>query len=207
MKNILIIILISFLIFYIFLLVWWYKYPAEFFGLKYTIKDNEKKITDFKEGPYLFVVDHSHPAYMDIMIMSQEIHQKVEKPEDFYLVSKKCKGAYDYPIYYTGYNILEITKGTTEKCIEKLNMGKNVVVFLQEKFKGKGIYHMLKETGAKLVLVKKRLIENKYGKKLTNDLRWSGIKYSISYNEINDYPIEEKDEQNFMEWTKDKLFS
>lgn len=47
-------------------------------------------------------------------------------------------------------------KNTVKKCIDKLN--NNIVIFLSEKdSKHKAIYHIIKETKYKLLLIKKKI--------------------------------------------------
>jgi len=199
------IILLVLIILYLTVIYIWYLYPSGFWGIKYK-NTGDIKINDLKDNPYLFIIDHSEPAFTDIMIMSEEIHNHSDS-DKFNLISTKCKGFNANMYYYTKYNIIQTEGDTVKKSIEKINKKENVVFFFKKHFKGKGIYHVLKQNNIPIVLVKKKLVKNPNNKELKNEiLKYNGMEYEINYELIKDYDIENKNGEEFMDWVKEKLF-
>jgi len=198
-----------FILFYLLIINIWYYNPTWFFGINYKVKDNVK-IDKIVDTPSLIVVDHGHHGYVDVMIMSDEILKSKTKIK-FNLLSRFCvdNPRFNYFYYRTKYNIVEVEKGTVSKCIDLLNKKENVVVFLTEKMAGKGIYHILKETKAPLVIVKKKNIklykedkDNIFRNKIR--LNFEG-EYEIEYKKLYDYNTDKKPEE-FMNYIKNNLF-
>jgi len=205
MKKVYYVILI-FILLYSFLIFLWVLYPASIFGLKYNVT-SRLKFKDLNKGPYLFIVDHRDPPHTDIMIMSQEVHNS-KNPEKFTLLSGRSERFYTNFLYYTKYNIIEKKSNTTQKCIDKLKNNENVVIFLRDDSKGKGIYYILKETNIPIIFVKKKLIKNSTNKKLENHIfKYRGMEYNIDYNLISEYDIKNKNSEEFMNWIKKNLYS
>ena len=204
--KIIIFLLISFLIFYIYCVVLWYLNPSRLLGIKYNVK-GKYNINDFNNRNYFFIVNHDNPCHTDIVIMSNEINKAKEGDKKYVFFSGKCDKICDYVYYKNKYEILQHTNNSIEKCKNiLLEDKKNLVFFLRPDAKGNGIYHILKQTKKPLVLVHKTLTKNPNNPNLSsNKLLFRGMEYDIEYELINDYPIE-KPAEDFMEWIKIKLY-
>ncbi len=74
--------------------------------------------------------------------------------------------------------------GTIEKCTKKLKNGENVVIFLNKDKESNGIYHIIKNSSCKVVLVNKKVVSNITNPKLKNNfIAMYGMKYEIMYQE------------------------
>lgn len=145
---------------YITFIILWYFFPTGIVNLKYTIQGKEIRDAPDMKGK-LFIVDHRENPFVDILIMSNESRKMKYKN---YLVSAGSERAriINYLPKITPFCVINITKGNTvQKCIDLIHDNKNVIIFISnEVSKRTGIYHILKETEARAILVKKK-IENK----------------------------------------------
>jgi hypothetical protein len=146
---------------YLIFIILWYFFPTGIVNLKYTVHGKEIRDAPVTKGK-LFIVDHRENPFVDILIMSNECRKMKYKN---YLVSAGSERAkiINYLPKITPFCVINITKGNTvQKCIDLINDNKNVIIFISnEVSKRTGIYHILKETDAKAILVKKK-IENKH---------------------------------------------
>ena len=103
----------------------------------------------------------------------------------------------------TPYTLIDIDKNIknnkTKELITKLKNKENVLIFLFEKDKSKGIYYILKETKKPLILINIEDKEDKLDKIFNKNME-------LSYRKLDNYPIEKKPE-DFMIWLKDKLYN
>lgn len=140
-------------------IILWYFFPTGIVNLKYTVDGKEIRDVTTDKGK-LFIVDHRENPFVDILIMSNEC-RKMKNIN--YLVSAGSERAkiINYLPKITPYNVINITKGNTvQKCIDLINDNKNVIIFISDEVsKRTGIYHILKQTNTKAILVKKK-IEN-----------------------------------------------
>ena len=144
---------------YITFIFLWYFFPAGIVNLKYTVQGKEIRDEQTTKGK-LFIVDHRENPFVDILIMSNEC-RKMQVIN--YLVSAGSQRAkiINYLPKITPFNVINIPqKNTVQKCIDLINQNKNVIIFIsKEVSKRTGIYHILKQTNANAVIVKKN-IEN-----------------------------------------------
>lgn len=144
---------------YITLILLWYFFPTGIVNLKYTVQGKEIRDEQTNKGK-LFIVDHRENPFVDILIMSNEC-RKMQGIN--YLVSAGSQRAkiINYLPKITPFNVLNIPqKNTVQKCIDLINQNKNVIIFISnEVSKRTGIYHILKQTNANAIIVKKK-IEN-----------------------------------------------
>jgi len=145
---------------YITFIILWYFFPTGIVNLKYSVDGKEIRDAPHTKGK-LYIVDHRENPFVDILIMSNECRKMKYKN---YLVSAGSERAriINYLPKITPFSVINIAKGNTvQKCIDLINDNKNVIIFISnEVSKRTGIYHILKETNAKAILVKKK-IENK----------------------------------------------
>ena len=144
---------------YITFIFLWYFFPTGIFNLKYTVYGKKIRDEQTNKGK-LFIVDHRENPFVDILIMSNECR----KMQDInYLVSAGSQRAkiINYLPKITPFNVINIPqKNTVQKCIDLINQNKNVIIFISnEVSKRTGIYHILKQTNANAIIVKKK-IEN-----------------------------------------------
>ena len=134
-------------------------FPTGIVNLKYTVQGKEIRDEQTTKGK-LFIVDHRENPFVDILIMSNEC-RKMQVIN--YLVSAGSQRAklINYLPKITPFNVINIPqKNTVQKCIDLINQNKNVIIFIsKEVSKRTGIYHILKQTNANAVIVKKN-IEN-----------------------------------------------
>ena len=144
---------------YITFIFLWYFFPTGIFNLKYTVQGKEIRDEQTNKGK-LFIVDHRENPFVDILIMSNEC-RKMQVIN--YLVSAGSQRAkiINYLPKITPFNVINIPqKNTVQKCIDLINQNKNVIIFISnEVSKRTGIYHILKQTNANAIIVKKK-IEN-----------------------------------------------
>lgn len=145
---------------YIILILLWYFFPTGIVNLKYTV-DGEKIRDAHENKGKLFIVDHRENPFVDILIMSNECRKIKNKN---YLVSAGSERAriINYLPKVTPYKVINIKNANTvQKCIDLINDNNNVIIFISnEVSKRTGIYHILNNTNAKAIIVKKK-IENK----------------------------------------------
>ena len=200
-KIILILSLVYLLIIYL-----WYLYPSNFFGIKYK-NTGELKLKDLNKGPYLFVVEHEDDAFVDTMVMSQELHNHSNKNQKYNLITRDCNEKFLKLPYLSKYNTIKVKGKTVEKCIDKIKNKENIVIFLRKNIKNKGIYHILKETKIPIVLVKKKLIKNQVKESRPIIIRYINTQWEINYNLYDNYEIEKNEPEEFLNSLKDKLFN
>ena len=144
---------------YITFIFLWYFFPTGIVNLKYTVQGKEIRDEQTNKGK-LFIVDHRENPFVDILIMSNECRKRQDIN---YLVSAGSQRAkiINYLPKITPFNVINIPqKNTVQKCIDLINQNKNVIIFIsKEVSKRTGIYHILKQTNANAVIVKKN-IEN-----------------------------------------------
>ena len=144
---------------YITFIFLWYFFPTGIVNLKYTVQGKEIRDVQTNKGK-LFIVDHRENPFVDILIMSNECR----KMQDInYLVSAGSERAkiINYLPKITPFNVINIPeRNTVQKCVDLINQNKNVIIFISnEVSKRTGIYHILKQTNANAIIVKKK-IEN-----------------------------------------------
>lgn len=151
----------------------WYFYPSGFFNIKYkVVKGEDLKNTNGKKGN-LYIVCHDDNPLVDVMIISNEV-KKIKKKSHLIAGNSGNFTWINYLPKLTPYNIIRVKDGnTTKKCIDIINNNENVFIFLKSKRTATGIYHILSETKARAILVKKNLDgnydhNNKKFKMLTN---------------------------------------
>lgn len=144
---------------YITFILLWYFFPTGIINLKYTVQGKEIRDEQTNKGK-LFIVDHRENPFVDILIMSNEC-RKMQRIN--YLVSAGSERAkiINYIPKITPFNVLNIPqKNTVQKCVDLINQNKNVIIFISKEVSKKtGIYHILKQTNANAIIVKKK-IEN-----------------------------------------------
>ena len=144
---------------YITFILLWYFFPTRIVNLKYTVHGKEIRDEQTNKGK-LFIVDHRENPFVDILIMSNEC-RKMQGIN--YLVSAGSQRAkiINYLPKITPFKVINITNGNTvQKCIDIINDKKNVIIFITNEDSEKtGIYHILKQTNANAIIVKKK-IEN-----------------------------------------------
>ena len=144
---------------YIIFIFLWYFFPTGIVNLKYTVQGEEIRDVQTNKGK-LFIVDHRENPFVDILIMSNECRKIKNKN---YLVSAGSQRAkiINYLPKITPFNVVNIPqKNTVQKCIDLINDNNNVIIFISnEVSKRTGIYHILNNTNAKAIIVKKK-IEN-----------------------------------------------
>ena len=140
----------------------WYYYPTHVTNTEYK-NIGKIKMEDIKGEKILFVADHEHSNMSQISILSNEIWKN--KTTFVFLMRKHLLWAKKIKFYLSKNDRLVQTNNTVEKSINLLNNeNKNLVIFLKnkhEEHQGKGIYHILNKTNARLILVKKRKIGEK----------------------------------------------
>ena len=140
----------------------WYYFPTQVTNTQYK-NVGKLKMEDIKGEKILFVADHEHTNMSQISIMSNEIWKN--KTTFVFLMRKHLLWAKKIKFYLSKNDRLVQTNNTVEKSINLLNNeNKNLVIFLKnkhEEHQGKGIYHILNKTNARLILVKKRKIGEK----------------------------------------------
>ena len=144
---------------YITFILLWYFFPTGIVNLKYTVHGKEIRNVQTNKGK-LFIVDHRENPFVDILIMGNEC-RKMQGIN--YLVSAGSQRAkiINYLPKITPFNVLNIPeRNTVQKCVDLINQNKNVIIFISnEVSKRTGIYHILKQTNANAIIVKKK-IEN-----------------------------------------------
>ena len=142
---------------YIILILLWYFFPTGIVNLKYNIVDGVELRDNPSNIGKLFIVDHRENPFVDILIMSNEC-KKMENIN--YLVSAGSERAriINYLPKITPYEVINITKGNTvQKCIDLINDNKNIIIFISDEVsKRTGIYHILKQTNANAIIVKRK---------------------------------------------------
>lgn len=176
---------------YITLILLWYFFPTGIVNLKYTVHGKEIRDEQNNKGK-LFIVDHRENPFVDILIMSNEC-RKME--EINYLVSAGSQRAkiINYLPKITPFNVINIPqKNTVQKCIDLINQNKNVIIFISnEVSKRTGIYHILKQTNAKAIIVKKKIENIKFnswedrlldiiGKR--QEIKYIDFKYNLNHS-------------------------
>lgn len=186
--------LLTFLVIYINVILLWYFFPTGIFNLKYEIEGEE--IRDYKgiKGN-LYIVDHRENPFVDILIMSNE-SRKMKKMN--YLISAGSQRAkiINYLPKITPYKVINIQNGkTVKKCVELINDDNNVIFFISKEVSKKtGIYHILKQTNAKAIIVKKKIENIKFnswedrildifGKR--QEIKYIDYKYNLKLTPIN----------------------
>lgn len=196
---------INILIVYVFLVVFatltWNYRPTLYTNTKYkTVTDID--IKQLNENG-LYVCQHKNGLTMyEQMILCEEI---IKSDLKFNIVSGK-NNKYIEEFFKnlpkrTPYELIKIDKNVknnkTKILRDKLKNKENVLIFLYEKDKSKGIYYLLKETAKPLILV--NLKDNDSDKIFNKN-------FELSYKRIDDYPIE-KSPEDFMIWLKDNLYT
>lgn len=197
----------------------WYYYPTHVTNTEYK-NVGKIKMEDIKGEKILFVADHEHSNMSQISILSNEIWKN--KTTFVFLMRKHLLWAKKIKFYLSKNDRLVQTTNTVEKSVNLLNNeNKNLVIFLKNKHSehnGKGIYHILKKTNARLILVKKKKIgEKKPGrvhKFLENILSALSVSsfldngiYEIEYIDIGKNYDTTKLPEKFMKNLKQKLFN
>ena len=140
----------------------WYFFPTGIVNLKYTVEGKEIRDLSPTKGN-LYIVDHRENQIVDILIMSNE-SRKIKKTN--YLVSGGSSEVkyINYLPKITPYKIINTTEGkTVEKCSEIINNNNNVVIFIEWcGIKKTGIYHILKQTNANAIIIKKKIEGRKF---------------------------------------------
>jgi len=212
MNKIIIFILIfilSIIIFYSWLCYNFYYHPASLVNLKYNFED---KIDNYVKEPTLIIVDHNGDIISDIMFIFDQLKNSKNK---YSLLANpgKWKTFFESSICPVKHQLIMVeNKNTVKKCINKLNSNNNIVIFLSEKdSKHKAIYHIIKETKCKLLLIKKKINKiEKSNYNYTNNIFLEKIfrnKYvDFKLKKIDNYNINQKPE-NFMDWIKKEIFN
>ena len=186
--------LLTFFIIYINIILLWYFFPTGIFNLKYKIEGEE--IRDYKGAKgNIYIVDHRENPFVDILIMSNE-SRKMKNMN--YLISAGSQRAkiINYLPKITPYKVINIQNGkTVKKCVELINDNNNVIFFISKEVSKKtGIYHILKQTNAKAIIVKKKIENIKFnswedrildifGKR--QEIKYIDYKYNLKLTPIN----------------------
>ena len=193
--------------------LWWYLSPTSMLNTSYKTNLNLK---EFKE-PHLIVVSHNYEI-VDAMIMCGE--SKYSHNNINIIAEYKTKDNGDkinqfwknFPIY-TSYRKLDFQRekknNLVQKSIEYLEKGENVLIFLHQHSKSKGIYHILKEKKYPILFTKiyREDHDLKYKRDKTNYLKnIFGYKFKVDYNSVKDYETN-KEPEKFMEWVKDNIYN
>lgn len=218
---------------WLFFTLWWYYIPHRMLNVKYdvggSIPYNIKK-------PLIIVASHVTET-VDIMTMCNETRNFknttniVASKDPPYSANQIFK---DFPLF-THYNRIDIDRdkknGTVPILINKVKHKKeNILLFVYDYSKQKGLYHIAKATGAPILFVriyrkdKKDKDDNFRRCRLSNI--W-GSEYIVEYNLKEEYPIslpphsysqnknekeevdkeeEEKEKENFMKFVKKQLY-
>lgn len=193
--------------------LWWYLSPSSMLNVKYKTNLNLKEIKE----PHLIVVSHNYEI-VDAMIMCGE--SKYSNNNINIIAEYKTENKQDklnqfwknFPIY-TSYRKLDFQKGKknnlVKKSIEYLKKGENVLIFLHQNSKSKGIYHILKEKKVPILFTKiyRKDHDLKFKRNESNYLKnIFGYEFKVEYNNVKDYDIN-KEPEKFMEWIKDNLYN
>lgn len=195
--------------------VWYYK-PTSFLNVKYSTNFDLSKL----EEPHLIVSSHYYNT-VDAMIMCEESRKTkntVNIVAEFNMSNRK--DLYNqfwksFPIY-TSYRKVNLFKGyknnLVERSVKLLENGEHVLMYLNDKNKSKGIYHILKSQSKiktlPILFVKiYRKDQDLKKERLDNDFIKSfyGKEFNVEYEIVKDYPIK-KEAEDFMKWVKEKLY-
>ena len=150
------------------------------FNTKYIINKN----VNIKKGS-LIVCSHNY-EHKDIFIVLQEI----KKRKNFFIIlfADKYWNYLIEPFKPDNTEFVYVKNNTVNKLSNKLLLGYNVVIFLYNNNNSKGIYHILKNTNAPLILLK--IKGDKMGYNHNNSTHFQimfynkNINYTINYNKI-----------------------
>ena len=170
---------------YITFILLWYFFPTGIVNLKYTVHGKEIRNVQTNKGK-LFIVDHRENPFVDILIMGNEC-RKMQGIN--YLVSAGSQRAkiINYLPKITPFNVLNIPeRNTVQKCVDLINQNKNVIIFISnEVSKRTGIYHILKQTNANAIIVKKKIENIKFNGWEDRILDIFGKRQEINYIDYN----------------------
>ena len=217
------------LIFWLVISAIWYYNPTSLLNVKYT---TDLDLSELKE-PHLIIASHYYNT-VDAMIMcgeSRKTKNTVNIVAEFNMSNRK--DLYNqfwksFPIY-TSYRKINLYKGyknnLVERSVKLLEKGEHVLMYLNDKNKSKGIYHILKSfndnatsAGTRegtsdnatipILFVKiYRKDQDLEKERLDNDFVKSfyGKEFNVEYEIVKDYPIKEEPE-DFMKWVKERLY-
>lgn len=199
--NVLYLLIVVVIVSFVLSTVWCYN-PSLLLNTKYEIVSN-LKIENIEE-PSLFICSHLVTTLTyDQIIMLTEILKNDRK---FNVVSGISGNLLQEFIKslprFTKYSLLRTnSKNIVKKSIDLIkNKKENVLFFITEDAKGKGVYHILKELKIPIVFVRIRQTDNIN----SNFIRFNR-KFKIEYEKIEDYELQKQPEE-FMEFIKNKLY-
>lgn len=177
-------------------------------NVRYTIKGDDPHNI---EGPFIIVVSHDFET-ADIMLMCNETRTFKNKTN---IVARKDKNYSfdqffkDFPMF-THYNKIDISeekKGkTTQKLIDRLNSGENVLLFISRDSQRKGIHYLVQETNIPILYVR---IYKKNGKKRDKTRNWAshlyGQEFIVEYK-LDKHHITTEEPEEFIEYVKKNLY-
>lgn len=154
------------------------------------------------DEPKLFVVTHNY-EHIDVLIMLEEI-KKSDQLFTFVFADRWHNKLLEL-ITNSRVEFLYVTNGTTNKIIDRLKSGRNVVIFLYPDNKNTGVYYVLKTLNVPIVLAKIKSNISAINHKTSNNLEMLvqsfGQKFSVNY-EIFNHEIN----NSFMEQLIKKLY-
>lgn len=201
-------ILLTLLIIYIVLCIWFYYAPHTLLNLSYE-NVGCVKIKDINETVLILSTYDNNAGVVDMLISNNEL-KKLKRNNHFvrwkYDQSKISSKIQDLPLFKS-YKILDFYgrgSGLIDKSVEKLKQGENVVILLKDFFDNKGIYYILQKYRVPILILK---IKRKYGEfgrgNILKDI--FGAKLKIMYEKITDYELG-NDPEEFMKFIKRKLY-
>ena len=207
------IIILICLLLWLLLSLWWYLSPHSMLNVKYKTNLNLKELDE----PHLIIASHYYNT-VDAMVMCNE-SKKTKKTINIVaeFEMNNLKNIFNqfwksFPIY-TAYRKVNLYKGKKNNLVEKsinyLNKGEHVLLFLNNKNKSKGIYHILKEKKVPILFVKiyRKDQDLKEERKDNNFISsFYGKDFKVDYNIVKDYEIN-KNKEDFMKWVKSNLYN
>ena len=184
------------------------KKPIRFAFSSYDIKCNDIDIRNVfkrKDGVgNLIVATHSYNPIDQLVMLTELIKYTNTKKNDTCILAYKSKstkflvelfeGSHESMVYTTRNNT-----NTVNKCIEKLNNGQNVIIFLHLGRKSKGIYHIINNSKCNVILSKithKTLPQEHLDDNNTCINIYSNILSRLFKNYHLEYDIFDKPQQN-----------